>query len=50
MTDEEKLQYYEELFGKLRPFIILAINDYYFSDDADELKQKAKELGLTNGE
>lgn len=45
MTDKEKLEYYEELFEKLRPFVILAINDYYFNDDKDKLEDKLNELG-----
>lgn len=46
MTEtEEKLAQMEQLFDKLRPFIVLAINDYYFGKDRESLKQKMKELG-----
>lgn len=45
MTESEELQFYTELFEKLRPFIILAINEYYCGEDKEELEDKLKELG-----
>lgn len=48
MTHKElrdKLNTYIEIFEKLRPFIVLAINDYYVGDDKEELQSKLEDLG-----
>jgi hypothetical protein len=45
MTEKEELEFYKELFEKLRPYIVLAINEYYFGKDTDELKTKLKKIG-----
>lgn len=45
MTAKEELELHKEVFEKLRPFIVLAMNDYYFEQDKEKIKQKLKELG-----
>jgi len=46
MTKTEKeLEMYKEIFSKLKPFVVLAINDYYTGEDTQNIKQQLKQLG-----
>lgn len=45
MTVKKELALYKSIFKKLKPFIVLAINEYYAGDDKEEVKSKLKDLG-----
>lgn len=42
---EDELDLYKSVFKKLRPFIVLAIDEYYVGDDKAEIESKLEELG-----
>jgi len=42
---KRELTDYREIFDRLQPFIVLAINDYYFGEDKNQIEQKIKDLG-----
>jgi len=45
-TLEKELEDFEIIFNNLRPFIILALDEYYTGGKRDELESKLKDKGI----